>query len=335
MGMALTYARRYSLFALVGIAGEDDLDAPDLQTSSLNASESQSGTGRTPPGNRGNGHSSGRNGVSSSNATKTSGTAQNVVLGPHESAALRDRLLGEVNAISSADEGALWAYCNLRAKNGLTTADARSVETAFDAKLAAVSAAEASPNRAARASAPSDRPARTGGGSTKHHQQKRAKEGAQRIDKSVLTFPEPRRIRDREHVRFVAKQPCLVCGRLPSDSHHIRHAQPRALARKVSDEFTVPLCRVHHREAHRCGDEAKWWERIGIDPAPLARELWLQTHPQLRVSNNLAATESATSPAEPQSAAVDAALKPDDRMHARARKGKDYKRKPIAAVAHP
>ena len=31
MGAALTYARRYALFTLVGIAGEDDLDAPDLQ----------------------------------------------------------------------------------------------------------------------------------------------------------------------------------------------------------------------------------------------------------------------------------------------------------------
>ena len=30
MGAALTYARRYALFALAGIAGEDDLDAPDL-----------------------------------------------------------------------------------------------------------------------------------------------------------------------------------------------------------------------------------------------------------------------------------------------------------------
>src|SRR6201982_2560890 len=33
MGAALTYARRYALFTLVGIAGEDDLDAPDLQGS--------------------------------------------------------------------------------------------------------------------------------------------------------------------------------------------------------------------------------------------------------------------------------------------------------------
>jgi hypothetical protein len=47
----------------------------------------------------------------------------------------------------------------------------------------------------------------------------------------------------------------------------------------VSDEFTVPLCRGHHREVHRCGDEAAWWKKTGIDPAVPARALWLETHP--------------------------------------------------------
>ena len=99
------------------------------------------------------------------------------------------------------------------------------------------------------------------------------------VDKSVLTHPEPRRIRDRDHVRFVAQQACLICGRKPSDAHHLRFAQSRALGRKVSDEFTVPLCRGHHRELHRHGDEAKWWSKSGIDPTLSARELWLETHP--------------------------------------------------------
>jgi hypothetical protein len=69
-----------------------------------------------------------------------------------------------------------------------------------------------------------------------------------------LALPATRRIRDREHVRSVAKQPCLVCGRRPADAHHLRFAQSRALGRKVSDEFTIPLCRGHHREVHRSGD---------------------------------------------------------------------------------
>ena len=66
----------------------------------------------------------------------------------------------------------------------------------------------------------------------------------------------------------------LVCGRQPSDPHHIRFAQQRALGRKVSDEFTVPLCRIHHRELHRKGDEAAWWKSVNIDPMPIALRLW-------------------------------------------------------------
>lgn len=92
-------------------------------------------------------------------------------------------------------------------------------------------------------------------------------------------LPASRRIRDREHVKDVAKQPCLVCGRRPANAHHLRFAQSPALGRKVSDEFTVPLCRGHHREVHRCGDETAWWNKTGIDPSPAARALWLKTHP--------------------------------------------------------
>ncbi len=83
-----------------------------------------------------------------------------------------------------------------------------------------------------------------------------------------------RRIRDRNHLRFVAKQSCLICGRRPSQAHHILYAQPRAMGRKVSDEWTVPLCAIHHRELHDLGDEAKWWKRLKLDPLQEARQLW-------------------------------------------------------------
>jgi len=99
------------------------------------------------------------------------------------------------------------------------------------------------------------------------------------IHKSRLARPEPRRVRDKDHVKFVAKQPCLICGRTPADAHHLRFAQHRALGRKPSDEFTVPLCRGHHREVHRSGGEAAWWTKAGIDPTGSARSLWLRTHP--------------------------------------------------------
>jgi hypothetical protein len=113
------------------------------------------------------------------------------------------------------------------------------------------------------------------------------------IDKSQLTHPEPRRFRDKEHVKFVAKQACLICGRRPADAHHLRFAQHRALGRKVSDEFTVPLCRGHHREAHRCGDEAAWWKSAGFDPTITARALWLGTHPLPRTGDKMG-SESAS-----------------------------------------
>ena len=101
--------------------------------------------------------------------------------------------------------------------------------------------------------------------------------------RSVLPRRQPAkkiiRLRDKEHRRFVARQPCLVCGRRPCDAHHLRFAQPRGLGLKVSDEFTVPLCRIHHREVHRVGNEAHWWEKIAADPLSVARALWLRTRP--------------------------------------------------------
>ncbi len=97
-----------------------------------------------------------------------------------------------------------------------------------------------------------------------------------KIDKSALTLSTPKRHRSKEHLRFVASQPCLVCGRTPAQAHHIRFAQPKGLALKVSDEFTVPLCALHHRDNHTTGDERKWWQDHKIDPLPAAEQLWRQ-----------------------------------------------------------
>lgn len=105
-----------------------------------------------------------------------------------------------------------------------------------------------------------------------------------RIDKSVLTFAEPKRRRDKAHLRYVATQPCLVCGRQPSDPHHLRFAQPRALGLKVSDEFTVPLCRGHHRQLHQAGNEVAWWEARKINALEIAEALWDETHGRTTLS---------------------------------------------------
>ena len=100
-------------------------------------------------------------------------------------------------------------------------------------------------------------------------------------------------------MRFVTKQPCLICGRRPTDPHHLRFAQHRAIGRKVSDEFTVPLCRGHHREVHRSGDEAAWWKKARIDPTVTARTLWLKTHPLPTRADNMESKGATSLAAEP------------------------------------
>jgi len=158
-------------------------------------------------------------------------------VGPEGSPGLRDRLLGEINELGSTDDAADWAHRSLRAKNTLRAADAECVEEAFAAKLVTLTGHAAEEPAIQRAASEQ---------LTKAHLRDAHGRGrrpaAQRIDKTILGLPEPRRVRDRDHVKSVAKQACLVCGRRPADAHHLRFAQSRALSRKVSDEFTVPLC---------------------------------------------------------------------------------------------
>ena len=118
-----------------------------------------------------------------------------------------------------------------------------------------------------------------------------------RIDKSQLFLAEPKRRRDKAHLKFVASQPCLICGRQPSDPHHLRFAQPRAIGLKVSDEFTVPLCRGHHRELHQAGNEEAWWAARNIAALAIASDLWVQTHPKSAPSDN---SINETNPIVPQ-----------------------------------
>jgi hypothetical protein len=272
MGAALTYARRYALFALAGIAGDDDLDAPDLR-----APEPEAATRKARQLSN---VQCGTYGPRKQLAQKVSADrdvrAANPPLTGQLSAVLRDQLLNQLDEVGSVEGAAIWARRILPAKNTLSVADARQVEDAFRNRLAELN------DRADGPAALLRPPASTVKSPSSHPRSPRKSTKsplAESIDKSQLTHPEPRRLRDREHVRFVAKQPCLICGRTPSDPHHLRFAQQRALGRKVSDEFTVPLCRGHHREVHRCDDEAIWWQKAGLDPTAAARALWLKTHP--------------------------------------------------------
>jgi hypothetical protein len=268
MGAALTYARRYALFTLVGIAGEDDLDAPDLcgaapspPTSAahriLKPLPDQTWVPSRSPGNgRGRGMAKGE---------------PPAVVDAEQSAALRDKLLAEVGSIASAELAADWAREALAAKNKLAAPDAKLVEDTFEQRLSELaSAGMGPPSDDAVAIDNEDSQATTTAASTDPDR-------SDGIDKSMLSVAAPRRYRNREHLRSVAKRPCLICGRKPSDPHHLRYLQPRALGRKPSDEFAVPLCRVHHRAVHRARDERAWWQAAGIDPIKVARNLWKET----------------------------------------------------------
>jgi hypothetical protein len=266
MGAALTYARRYALFTLVGIAGEDDLDAPDLLSPTTPQVQSDLGNGIEKGRVNGGQPRSAPHAGKRHAAERVSGSKQGLEPGP--SAALRDQLTIELNALTSAEGAASWAHRVLKAKDTLTPADAKQVEAAFQGKLASIGP----DNIDGLAIQESEKP-------LANLDRVRKRRRVSVVDKSALARPTPRRVRDREHVKLVAKQACLVCGRRPADAHHLRFAQFAALGRKVSDEFTVPLCRGHHRQVHRCGNEAAWWENVGIDPTVTARALWLKTRP--------------------------------------------------------
>ena len=263
MGAALTYARRYALFTLVGIAGEDDLDAPDLCAAPpTSAARTGTGSGELLPPPR-----SDVNGRTRAAARP----ASTPFLSSDESAALRDRLLGEIAVLQSQESATNWAQGALAAKNQLTASDAKLLEKAFEKRLS-----ELLPSESAEVVNvdPSERFSAGGHEIGKTNERSADQVG---IDKSVLTVAAPRRYRNRDHLRFVMQQPCLLCGRKPSDAHHIRFVQPRALGRKASDEYAVPLCRSHHRAVHRAGDEKAWWKQADIDPIKVARKLWKRT----------------------------------------------------------
>jgi hypothetical protein len=271
MGAALTYARRYALFTLVGIAGEDDIDAPDLCTGPTSLASS---TGPERALQRGDGNSAGRpQGPGNGRGRASTKNQTSVILDPTQSAQLRDKLLMEVEKITSADLATTWASEALAVKNSLTADDAKLVEEAFERRLSELPSSDSAGSSNDWPSViliagpqETDTPERSDAGPAKG------------IDKSLLALAAPRRYRNRDHLRYVAQQACLVCGRKPSDPHHLRFTQPRALGRKVSDEFAVPLCRGHHRAAHRSHDERGWWRQAGIDPIKVARRLWKETH---------------------------------------------------------
>ncbi|MBR0774575.1 DUF968 domain-containing protein [Bradyrhizobium diazoefficiens] len=255
MGAALTYARRYALFALVGIAGEDDLDAPDMVAGPAPAAEPQ--------------------GAAAPKAKLAKGLLNRApMLAPNASAELREQLLTQLEAIRHDEDLLVWAKASLPLKNTLAEVDAHQVEAAYRRRFEqAALQAEITPNQdvhtdiTTRSAA---EPLQDGEENVQNSQSQSSIEA-----RNELAFPkEPPRKRSKAHLLFVRGQPCVVCKQTPADAHHLKFAQSCALGRKVSDEFTVPLCRSHHQALHRHGNERAWWADLQISPLPIASELW-------------------------------------------------------------
>jgi hypothetical protein len=164
-------------------------------------------------------------------------------------------MLREIVSLATENDLVTWAQNGLPRKNVLLEEDARLIETAYQQRLGGITLPweemDGSPQREASAN------------------------GAAEVREAHLAFPkEPVRKRSKAHLSFVRGQPCLICKRVPSDPHHLKFAQAKALGRKVSDEFTVPLCRTHHQDLHRHGNEKAWWTNMQIAPLDTAKRLW-------------------------------------------------------------
>jgi ERF superfamily len=205
MGAALTYA----LFTLVGIAGEDDIDAPDLKAPMPPLSAA------TKPAPTKHGRLNGGQSFPGRDRARVV-SSPSPILGAEASARLRDQLLDEVKAVASSDDAATWARRIPGAKSTLTEADARQVEDAFQAKLAPL---EGTDDLSDQPLSPVPTPRPSSSSLARQPVGPTGAAAADGIDKSQLTYPEPRRLRDKEHVKFVAKKPCLICGRRPADAH--------------------------------------------------------------------------------------------------------------------
>jgi hypothetical protein len=220
LGAALTYARRYALFTLVGIAGEDDLDAPDLPAATLSPDAHKTPT-RPEQGATGSDQPKielkpGRL-AQASNGRARAEMSKPASLPPDASANLRHQLIAELEQLVDPEALATWAQRALPLKNQLATADAQTIEAAFAARLTQIQESEPLPSsKNQKANKPGRKPPQNDPG-----------------DQAVTTISKPVRERDHDHLKFVTSQPCLVCGRTPSDAHHIRFAEQRAMARKV------------------------------------------------------------------------------------------------------
>jgi hypothetical protein len=288
MGAALTYARRYALFALVGIAGEDDLDAPDLMNPSVPQQEKLA-------------LETGANNVGPKIEAKPPSAS--------EPAVICAMLIADIESCRTLLELTQQAAAILKAKNQLAAKDAKRIEAAFVARSILLEGSVAGEHNPAGLPASNNSgenndqasPTRSKGPKRRMVSSRETTKAtigsekalpdiqvgspgvaaiAQGHEKNSLAIPKGRYVRNKAHLKFVASHPCLICERSPADAHHVRFAQPRSMGKKVSDEYAVPLCRAHHRDNHRFGDERSWWSKVLIDPIEVSQKLWAMSRQQ-------------------------------------------------------
>ena len=182
-------------------------------------------------------------------------------------AELRARMIVEIGALQSGDDAAMWAHRSLSLKNTLTSDDAQQVEANFVANIAAFSHDKASTEL---------RKCADGEAKPQDSETEPSKPEEEGVSTGNRVMAKTIRLRDKDHRKYVSHEPCVVRGRRPAERIiFVLHSHARWHA--SSDEFTVPVCRIHHRELHRYGDEAKWWKGVNIDPVPIALMLWQHT----------------------------------------------------------
>jgi hypothetical protein len=298
MGAALTYARRYALFTMVGIAGEDDLDAPAPSNEPSTSDATTPSNGQLPA-------------FQSTRFSPSPMTAQSV--GTLETSATCASLVADIESCKTPADLTLQAASLLQAKSKLSAEESKKIEDTFTARLVAIDTSNvvltapkgvdastpttttdrkyavnspAIPNKrrvGRRRNVETNARPKSQSGNARDVRNEDAPTPVKdsKIENARLAIPKLRYLRDKAHLRFVASHPCLICERTPADAHHLRFAQLQALGRKVSDEFTVPLCRVHHRDNHRHGDERAWWCRVSIDPIEISERLWTKSHQEM------------------------------------------------------
>jgi hypothetical protein len=211
MGAALTYARRYALFAL-----EDDLDAPYSFNEPDPAIDTPDDANLSPKSRK------------PPNGSIHKPRQPKPIFAAEASAALRDQLIAEIQNLTDGEDIVLWAHRRLPAKNTLMADDARAVESACQGVLSGLNLGadelEQSPDGPTE---PESIPPPNGGGAAPSMAAAPAAEDqGPHAEAMVTPLRKQMRRRNKAHLAFVAAQPCLVCQRSPCDAHHLKFAQP-------------------------------------------------------------------------------------------------------------